>query len=123
MFLFVSTVGPFFTTNPTSQEVVIDGDFSLTCSAEGFPRPSIVWFMNDTMISDGVTGDNTSATLFTSTLMISNASFDYSGLYYCQALSTEFPDLNVTSTVASITVVGELSICYNNYYKCVYIIV
>ena len=87
---------------------MINGEFSLTCSAEGFPRPSIIWFMNNTMISSGVSDVNTSMTI-TSTLTISNANFNDSGMYYCQAESSEFTNLNVTSGVGIITVVGKLS--------------
>ena len=90
-----------------SQEVVINGGFSLTCSAEGFPRPSIVWFMNYTMISNGVSDVNMSMTALNSTLTISNANFNDSGMYYCQAVSSEFADLNVTSRIGIITVVGK----------------
>ena len=91
---------------------MINGEFSLTCSAEGFPRPSIIWFMNDTMISSGVSDVNTSMTILTSTLTISNANFNDSGMYYCQAESSEFTDLNVTSGVGNITVVGKLSVIH-----------
>ena len=105
----MSTVSPRFITNPeASQEVVINGGFSLTCTAEGFPRPSIIWFMNDTMISNGVSDFNTSMTVLTSTLTISNANFNDSGMYYCQAVSSEFADLNVTSGVGIIAVVGKI---------------
>ena len=91
-----------------SQEVVINGEFNLICSAEGFPRPSIVWFMNNTMISDGVSDDNTSMTVLSSTVTISNASFNDSGMYYCQVVSSEVADLNMTSGIGNITVVGKL---------------
>ena len=108
MFVFLSTVGPRFITDPVaSQEVVINGEFSLTCSAEGFPRPSIVWFMNNTMISDVVSDVNTSMTVLSSTVTISNASFNDSGMYYCLAVSSEFAGLNVTSGIGNITVVGK----------------
>ena len=80
----------------------------MNCQAEGFPRPSITWFMNNTMISNGVTNDDASTTVISSTLMVSNANFDDSGMYYCQATSIEFPGLLVNSTVAMITVVGKL---------------
>ena len=113
------TVGPLFITNPiTSQEVAINREFRLNCSAEGFPIPSIVWFMNNTIISNGVTNIQGSMNVNSSTLIISNATFSDSGMYYCQAVSSEFPDLNVTSTTAIITVLGkfinknELSLLY-----------
>ena len=93
-----------------SQEIVINGTLTLSCSAEGFPRPSIVWYMNNTVITDGVTSVKEPMNINSSTLTICDAQFDYTGEYYCQAVSSEFPDLNVTSSVAIITVVGKLVI-------------
>ena len=107
----MSIVGPRFIIDPVAnQEVVINGEFSLTCRAEGFPRPSIIWFMNNTMISDGVSDVNMSMTVITSTLTISNANFNDSGMYYCRAVSSEFADLNVTSGIGIIT--GMYIGCY-----------
>ena len=91
-----------------SQEVIINGDIKLICSAEGFPRPSIRWFMNSTVISNGVSDVNMSMNVLSSILAISNANFNDSGMYYCQAVSSEFADLNVTSGIGMITVVGKL---------------
>ena len=91
-----------------SQEVVINGTFTLTCIAEGFPTPAIIWFMNNTMISDGVSDVDMAMNVRTSTLTISNASFSDSGMYYCEAESSEFVGLNVTSGIANIAVVGKL---------------
>ena len=106
---FYPSVGPHFIVNPTaSQEVVSNGTFTLICSAEGFPSPSIVWYINHTMITNRVTDVQESMNVNSSTLMISNANFNDSGMYYCQAVSSEFSDLNVTSTTAIITVVGKL---------------
>ena len=108
-FVFLSTVGPNFTENPEpSQEVVINGTFMLSCSAEGFPRPSIVWYLNGTVISGGEIEVEETINVNSITLTISDAGFNYSGMYYCQAVSSEFPDLNVTSTVGIITVVGKV---------------
>ena len=112
MFCFLSIVGPRFITHPiASLEVVINGDFMLTCSAEGFPIPSIEWFMNNTMITSGMTMTNIDAlmNIIDSTLMISNAAFSDSGVYYCEAMSNEFDDdPSTTSEIAIVTVVGKL---------------
>ena len=106
--LFFPTVGPHFIINPiASQEVVINETLILSCSAEGFPIPSIVWFMNNTVIDDELTDVNESINVNSSTLIISNADLHDSSMYYCQAVSSEFPDLNITSTVAIIVVVGK----------------
>ena len=91
-----------------SQEVVINGTFTLMCVAEGFPTPAIIWFMNNTMISNGVSDVDMAMNVRTSRLTISNASFSDSGMYYCEAESSEFVDLNVTSGIANIAVVGKL---------------
>ena len=108
-FIFLSLVGPYFIINPIdNQEVVINGTITLTCSAEGFPISSVVWFMNNTVISNGMSNVGLTMNINSSTLIISNANFDDSGIYYCQAVSNEFSDVNVTSTIANITVVGEL---------------
>ena len=64
--------------------------------------------MNNTMISNGMTDIKGSMNVNSSTLIISNANFNDSGMYYCQAESSEFPDVNVTSTTAIVTVVGKL---------------
>ena len=64
--------------------------------------------MNNTMISNGMTNVQESMNVNSSTLIIYNANFNDSGMYYCQAVSSEFPDLNVTSTTAIVTVVGKL---------------
>ena len=102
------TVGPHFIIDPVvNQEVLIDGEFNLTCVSEGFPRPSITWFMNSTMINNGVSNFNISMNTLSSTLTKFNASINDSGIYYCQAVSSEFSGLTVLSDVAIITVVGK----------------
>ena len=115
------TVSPHFITDPVaSQEIVINGGFSLTCRAEGFPRPSIIWFMNNTMISNGVSNVDMSIIALSSTLTIPNTNFNDAGMYYCQAVSSEFVDLNVTSGIGIITVIGKfvnVIILSYGYYK------
>ena len=64
--------------------------------------------MNDSVISSGVINVEETMNVNRSTLTIFDAGFEYSGMYYCQAVSSEFPDLNVTSTVGIITVVGKV---------------
>ena len=65
--------------------------------------------MNNTMISNGdMSVVDMAMNVRTSILTISNASFSDSGMYYCEAESSEFVDLNVTSGIANIGVVGKL---------------
>ena len=59
------------------------------------------------MISNGVSNVNMSITALSSTLTISNTNFNDAGMYYCQAVGSEFADLNVTSGIGIITVIGK----------------
>ena len=108
--LFLSTVGPVFTTDPIAQEVVIENSFTLDCTAEGFPRPSIQWYLNNTIITDSsnrVIVNTTSMNSITSTLTVMMAEFNDSGVYYCEAVSSQSGLATVNSDMVNITVVGE----------------
>ena len=103
------TVGPVFTTHPMNQEEVINNSFTLWCTAEGFPTPSIQWYLNNTMItntSNRYIVDTTSMNSITSILRVIMADFTDTGLYHCEANSSVFVD-NVKSDMMNISVVGE----------------
>ena len=103
------TVGPVFTTHPMNQEEVINNSFTLQCTAEGFPMPSIQWYLNNTMITNSSNRyivDTTSMNSITSILTVKMADFTDTGLYHCEANSSVFVD-NVNSYMMNISVVGE----------------
>ena len=103
------TVGPVFTTHPVNQEEVINNSFTLQCTAEGFPTPSIQWYLNNTMVtntSNRYIVDTTSMNSITSILRVIMANFNDTGLYHCEANSSVFVD-NVKSDMMNISVVGE----------------
>ena len=103
------TVGPVFTTHPMNQEEVINNSFTLQCTAEGFPTPSIQWYLNNTMItntSNRYIVDTTSMNSITSILRVIMADFTDTGLYHCESNSSVFVD-NVKSDMMNISVVGE----------------
>ena len=103
------TVGPVFTTHPMNQEEVINNSFTLQCTAEGFPTPSIQWYLNNTMItntSNRYIVETTSMNSITSILRVIMANFTDTGLYHCEANSSVFVD-NVKSDMMNISVVGE----------------
>lgn len=119
-------MGPVFTSSPMEQEIMIGNSFTLEFIAEGFPRPSIQWYHNDTMITDSNNiNDDTSVTnSISSTLTVMKANSRHSGGYFCQAQSSSV----VKSDVVNVTVVGEynmpdhmltvlhivISKCFNN---------
>ena len=91
----------------TSQEVEINEEVNLTCSAEAFPRPSIHWFIDGNFINSGVVNTPVSRNILNSTLIISNASLNDAGFYYCSARITEFAIDIAWSTRSEIIVVGK----------------
>ena len=103
------TVGPVFTAHPIIQEEVINNSFTLQCTAEGFPTPSIQWYLSNTMITNSSNRyivDTTSMNSITSILTVIMADFTDTGLYHCEAISSVFVD-NVNSDMMNISVVGE----------------
>ena len=119
------TVGPVFTTHPMNQEEVINNSFTLQCTAEGFPTPSIQWYLNNTMItntSNRYIVDTTSVNSITSILRVIMANFTDTGLYHCEANSSVFVD-NVKSDMMNISVVGECGlVVYKHIILCAYIL-
>ena len=118
------TVGPVFTTHPMNQEEVINNSFTLQCTAEGFPTPSIQWYLNNTMItntSNRYIVDTTSMNSITNILIVIMANFNDTGLYHCEANSSVFVD-NVKSDMMNISVVGECGLVVYNHINILYVI-
>ena len=129
------TVAPVITTNPVDQEVSIFNSFTINCTAKGSPIPSILWYLNNDLITNTDNRIIISTTTITqhsvtSTLTISSARYTDAGVYYCQTdgdnLNVETADisrynseikyqnkisdsrLSVVSHSAAVTVVGKV---------------
>ena len=91
---------------PQNAEVIVGDPVTLSCTADGFPTPTISWLFNNMEIMDGVTS-NMSTNAVESTLSLSNVQFNITGDYVCQVsgIAVETP-VNRTATVYA--VVGEL---------------
>ena len=96
-------------------DVVVDQSFSLSCNASGYPAPSVVWTLdNDVLTNNGsvITTDD-SITLsnglqyVNSVLTINSATFDDEGVYMC-SFSNDAGTSNLT--IATVDIRG---IIYN----------
>ena len=101
--IVVITVAPVIETGPQTQNVNAGQSFVLTCSATGYPVPSIEWTLNGTVniINSPVTIITIVEGLRTNTsvLTVSNAMTNDTGIYQCIAtnvVNNDTQDANVT---------------------------
>ena len=89
------TVGPEISVPPVEENVTTTEDLVLICSATGFPVPDITWRHNQTGL-DVMNRDDINVTEVVSdrdlmsTLCVTNTSVNASGLYACDASSSNF---------------------------------
>ena len=69
---------------PQSVEEFTDMPVNLTCSADGFPAPVIMWTFQDMPYTDGIVNSTMSNSTFTeSTIVIDNLMLSNGGDYQC----------------------------------------
>jgi len=90
---------------PQDVEVIAGREVNLSCSADGFPVPTISWLYNDMEITNGVVSVETD-TVSNSTLTLSNLQLSATGDYVCQITSTAIT-MSVNSTATVNAVVGK----------------
>ena len=94
----ISLVRPVVVSNPMPVNVTrLQDNIVLTCSATGFPVPSITWYHNDTLVvatmtSPRIVGIPTRYEI-SSTLTITSANTNDTGDYYC----------NITNSVGTLS--------------------
>ena len=96
-------VAPHFITQPQSVEAFIGAVVNLSCSADGFPAPDIMWlFEGMTFTNDTV--DNTNTTYAESTIVITDLMLSHGGTYTCDINSTAI--VMSRSSSAAVAVIG-----------------
>ena len=101
------SVSPMVTEHPQDQNVTgFEGTIMLSCTATGFPAPSITWFHNGTMEnSTSVMAEDINFYTTKSTFSRTMAETNDSGEYFCRA---EIDGYNsVDSNKAMVLVQGE----------------
>ena len=78
----ICLVAPRFITVPQSAEEFIGSAVNLSCSADGFPAPSITWYFQG-MIFPNETVNSTNSTNAESTIVITDLMLSHGGTYTC----------------------------------------
>ena len=106
---------PVFTDEPADMNVTRTEPLVLNCSANGFPRPEIVWLHNETALENTsgiiITETFSDEVDITSTLSVMSISFNNSGNYTCIARSPVFDD--VMSRLALVLIQGKFPPLYS----------
>ena len=113
----ILTVAPHIDVPPMDMNVTTTEDIILTCTASGYPVPSISWNHNGTTVSESISiniteQDEDRMTL--STLTVTGADFNDSGQYECFATSPIGSFQTVENGPVTVLVQGKhLFLCWN----------
>ena len=89
------SVIPEFSLDLADVNVTVTEQLELMCTADGFPRPAIMWQHNGSVVqteSRVMKTDTLSGLVITSRLVVMNTTSNDSGDYVCVATSTAFND-------------------------------
>ena len=90
------------TADPEAQNVTSgEGIIQLSCTASGFPPPTIVWFHNSTIedFESFFTEENLNFYTTRSNFTMSVSSLNDSGSYFCRAIIEGFDDVDSKSVI------------------------
>ena len=104
------SVSPVVTEHPPDQNVTsFEGTIMLSCTATGFPAPTITWFHNDTLENSVFyTTEDINCYTTRSTFIKLRAETNDSGTYFCRAEINGYD--SVDSNEAIVLVQGEFPI-------------
>ena len=102
-------VNPILLEEPVDRNISLFENGVLTCRARGFPTPEVSWYQNGTRLDVAAVGnvDITEVMMnrdTTSTLTITNATFDNSGRYFCNVTSSDPDVITVNSSAVDVIV-------------------
>ena len=104
----LSSVSLVVIEHPQDQNVTsFEGTIMLSCTATGFPAPTISWFYNNFMEDNtsNIMTQTTNVYTTTSTFTMSMPATNDSGMYFCRAAIDGYDD--VDSNTVTVLVQGE----------------
>ena len=122
-----STVDPVVISHPIGANITLgEADRMISCEARGSPQPIIVWYRNDSLINLQ-TARGLSITLTTihvvvhSELVFLNATFEDSGVYWCEARPLYLEGTPASSARVNITVQSMFKLIATHVYCMVHV--
>ena len=110
MLCSVHSVAPLLLVEPSAVNATLSENFTLVCSASGYPVPTIIWTHNGTIVNEDENNQDTiianmiSSRSVRSTLTVSMAAINDSGDYTC-IVTSDFQ--NLTAGPVTVLVQGE----------------
>ena len=117
----VYSVAPLLLVGPSAMNATLSENFTLLCSASGYPVPTIIWTHNGTLVSED---ENDRATItpqlitsrsVMSTLAVSMAEINDSGDYACIVTSSIGDFQNIIAGPVTVLVQGKTSFFLHPY--------
>ena len=123
-----STVDPVVISDPIGANITLFTSHMISCEARGSPQPIIVWYRNGSLINyQTARGLSVSVTtihvVVHSELRFLNATFEYSGVYWCEARPIHLGGTPASSARVNITVQSTFKLIAIQVYCvfCVYV--
>ena len=113
MLCSVHSVAPLLLVGPSAVNTTLSENFTLMCSASGYPVPTIIWTQNGTIVSEEendqatIISENITSRSVRSTLTVSMAAINNSGDYACIVTSSIGDFQNLTAGPVTVLVQGE----------------
>ena len=113
MLCSLHSVAPLLLVGPSAVNATLSENFTLVCSASGYPVPTIIWTHNGTIVSEEendratIISENITSRSVRSTLTVSMAAINNSGDYACIITNSISDFQNLTSGPVTVLVQGE----------------
>ena len=113
MLCSVHSVAPLLLVGPSDVNATLSENFTLVCSASGYPVPTIIWTHNGTIVSEDendqatIISENITSRSVRSTLTVSMAATNDSGDYACNVTSSISDFQDITAGPVTVLVQGE----------------
>ena len=116
--LFIYLVAPLLLVGPSAMNATLSENFTLVCSASGYPVPTIIWTHNGTLVNEDehdratITPQLIASRSFISALTVSGAMINDSGDYVCSVASSIRDFQPLMAAPATVLVQGNVTFIY-----------